>query len=123
MNPTVFFWVSTAVLAYTYIGIGFPTLMPALAHVRPRAVRRGPIRPTLSFVIVAHNEAPRIGRKLEAALVLEYTREQLEILVASDGSTDRTEIARRSDGPQRGHAEAPSRPRRPSRQVRYGRVT
>jgi len=49
----------------------------------------------LSVVVVAHNEAKRIEKRLENLLALDYPRDRLEILLASDGSTDGTlEIAR-----------------------------
>jgi len=48
------------------------------------------VEPTVSLVIVAQNEATRIERKLENVLALQYPRDLLEILLASDGSTDDT---------------------------------
>jgi cellulose synthase/poly-beta-1,6-N-acetylglucosamine synthase-like glycosyltransferase len=45
----------------------------------------------VSLVIVAHNEATRIERRLENLLSLNYPRERLQILFASDGSTDGTQ--------------------------------
>lgn len=87
------FWVSIAVLAYTYVG--YPMLMAVLGRVRPRPVRRQAIRPTVSLLIVAHNEARWIEAKLRNSLGLEYPRDRREIVVALDGSTDgTTEIAR-----------------------------
>lgn len=47
--------------------------------------------PRLSLIITAHNEAARIRAKLDNALAVEYPREHLEILVASDCSTDDTD--------------------------------
>ena len=44
--------------------------------------------PFVTFVITAHNEEKRIASKLENTLALTYPREKLQILVASDGSTD-----------------------------------
>lgn len=88
------FWCAVLLVVYTYLG--YPGAVALVAYLRPRPVRRGPIRPTVSLVIVAHNEARWIERKLEDCLALEYPRDRLEILVASDGSTDATaEIARR----------------------------
>lgn len=87
------FWVSIAVLAYTYVG--YPMLMAVLGRVRPRPVRRQAIRPTVSLLIVAHNEARWIEPKLRNSLGLEYPEDRREIVVALDGSTDgTTEIAR-----------------------------
>lgn len=46
--------------------------------------------PYLSFIITAFNEETQIKKKLDNTLLAEYPREKLEIIVASDGSTDKT---------------------------------
>lgn len=76
------------ILAYTYLG--YPLLVRILAWCRPRPVHRVPIEPSVSFIIAAFNEEKDIAAKLENTLALEYPREKLEIVVASDGSTDGT---------------------------------
>jgi glycosyltransferase involved in cell wall biosynthesis len=59
---------------------------------QPRPVRSAEgTTPTLSLIIAAHNERGSIGEKLENSLALDYPRDRLEILVASDGSDDGTE--------------------------------
>ena len=57
---------------------------------RPRASHVSATTPTVSVVVVAHNEARRIGARLDNLLALDYPRERLEIILASDGSTDDT---------------------------------
>jgi cellulose synthase/poly-beta-1,6-N-acetylglucosamine synthase-like glycosyltransferase len=53
----------------------------------------------LSVVIVAFNEAEGIRRRLENLLALDYTPERVEIVLASDGSTDGTmNLARSYEG-------------------------
>lgn len=47
--------------------------------------------PQLSLIITVHNEAARIIEKLENTLLIDYPSEQLEVIVASDFSTDETE--------------------------------
>jgi glycosyltransferase involved in cell wall biosynthesis len=47
--------------------------------------------PRLSLIITAHNEAGRIRQKLENSLQIVYPRTQLEIIIASDFSTDDTD--------------------------------
>lgn len=76
-------------LGYTYAG--YPLLVHLLARLRPRPVRRAPFEPSVSFIIAAYNEEKDIARKLENTLELDYPADRLEIVVASDGSTDRTE--------------------------------
>ncbi|MCK7577962.1 MAG: hypothetical protein MZV65_20830 [Chromatiales bacterium] len=51
-----------------------------------RDVKKAMIFPSVSFIITVHNEENRINGKLENTLDLDYPREQLQILVASDGS-------------------------------------
>ena len=80
--------ISLALLAYTYAG--YPLAIWALARWFPRPVGRRAFEPRVAIVIVAHDEAPRIARKLDSCLALDYPREKLRIVVASDGSTDQT---------------------------------
>jgi biofilm PGA synthesis N-glycosyltransferase PgaC len=82
------FWVCALLLAYVYVG--YPALVWAWGRLRPRPVRPQPISPEVTILVVAHNEAERIRSRLENLLALDYPREQLEIVLASDGSTDDT---------------------------------
>jgi len=81
------FWVSVALLAYAYVG--YPALVAARARLRPRPPARGG-EPTVSIVIVAHDEATRIGARIQNLLALDYPADRLEIVIASDGSSDGT---------------------------------
>jgi cellulose synthase/poly-beta-1,6-N-acetylglucosamine synthase-like glycosyltransferase len=54
-------------------------------------VRRADITPPVTYLITAYNEERNIAAKLEQTLSLDYPRDRLEIIVASDGSTDRTD--------------------------------
>lgn len=86
------FWLSLLALAYTYVG--YPALMCAWGAVRPRrscvSATKSATKSMISVVIIAHNEASRIGARLENLLKLDYPRDRLEVIVASDGSTDDT---------------------------------
>src|SRR5919107_1510272 len=89
----VLFWLAAAALAYAYVG--YPLLVWLVARLRPRAVRRAEFEPEVSVVITAYNEERDLAAKLENTLALDYPREKLEVIVASDCSSDRTdEIAR-----------------------------
>jgi cellulose synthase/poly-beta-1,6-N-acetylglucosamine synthase-like glycosyltransferase len=77
-----------ALLFYTYIL--YPLSVLVFERLRPRPVCRAEWEPRVSFIITAHNEERDIARKVDNTLALEYPRDRLEILVASDGSTDRT---------------------------------
>jgi len=49
------------------------------------------IEPKVTFLITAYNEERSITAKLEDTLSLDYPKDKLEVMVASDGSTDRTD--------------------------------
>jgi len=82
------FWIALALIGYTYVGYG--ALIWCMGRLRPRPVHAAKIRPSVSVVIVAHNEASRIRAKIENLMAVDYPAELLEIIVASDGSTDET---------------------------------
>jgi cellulose synthase/poly-beta-1,6-N-acetylglucosamine synthase-like glycosyltransferase len=83
------FWGSLGALAWTHVG--YPVAASALARLRPRAVRKEDLTPDVTVVVAAHDEEEVIGRRVENLLALDYPPERVEVLVASDGSTDRTE--------------------------------
>ncbi|HEX8284202.1 MAG TPA: glycosyltransferase family 2 protein [Pyrinomonadaceae bacterium] len=89
----VIFSAAAAALLYTYAG--YPALVWAVSKLRPRAVRRGELEPTVTVIITAYNEERDLAAKLDNTLALDYPADKLEVLVASDCSSDRTdEIAR-----------------------------
>ena len=83
------FLVSMLLVAYTYAG--YPLVLWAATRRRPRDVRRKDISPSVSIIVAARNEADKIRRKIEHSLALDYPKERLEILVASDASDDGTD--------------------------------
>src|SRR5215470_10630317 len=90
----VVFIAAIAVMAFIYVG--YPALMFALSFALRRPVRRADITPRVSVIIAAYNEERDIKAKLKNTLALDYPRNRIEIIVASDCSTDRTdEIVRR----------------------------
>jgi cellulose synthase/poly-beta-1,6-N-acetylglucosamine synthase-like glycosyltransferase len=97
----VVFWASAGLLVYTHLG--YPVVLWALA--RGREGRRGRRRPQpggelprVSLIVAAHDEEEVIGRRMRDALALDYPRDRLEIIVASDGSTDGTVGTARAAG-------------------------
>lgn len=93
LTAEIVFWLSAVVLAYTYAG--YPLLLLIMSRLRPREVKRAAFEPFVSVIVTAYNEERDLAGKLENTLALDYPRELLEIVVASDCSTDRTdEIAR-----------------------------
>lgn len=84
--------------ACAYVYAGYPLLLVMLAWLRPRPVRRQPVRPAMSVVVPAHDEADVIGEKIRNTLDNGYPSDLLEVIVVSDGSSDATiPIAREFD--------------------------
>jgi cellulose synthase/poly-beta-1,6-N-acetylglucosamine synthase-like glycosyltransferase len=91
------FWGSLGLIAYAHAG--YPLLLRALRLVRPgQAVPDdGAPLPRVTLIVAAHDEEDVIARKLDDALALDYPASLLQVIVASDGSSDRTvETARAS---------------------------
>lgn len=84
----ILFWFSLATLLYIYVG--YPLLVGLLAKCFGKEPSRGPITPSVSLLIPAYNEDAYIEAKIKNSLALDYPKSKLEIVVASDGSTDRT---------------------------------
>jgi cellulose synthase/poly-beta-1,6-N-acetylglucosamine synthase-like glycosyltransferase len=74
-----------------YTWAGYPGLLWIMASAFARPSMRRRSQPTVSIIIAAHNEEACIGAKVSNCLSLEYPRECLEVIVASDGSTDKTD--------------------------------
>src|SRR5690554_943928 len=85
----VLFWGSVALLAYTYVV--FPAILFVRGLLWRKPYRTEDITPSVSMIIAAYNEAASIGEKLDNVVSLDYPRDCLEVIVASDGSTDETE--------------------------------
>jgi hypothetical protein len=94
----VVFWGALAVIGWVYAG--YPVVLGIAARLRRRAVRKGASEPTVSLIICAYNEARDIRRKLDEVLALDYPAERLQIIVASDGSTDGTDDIVREFAPR-----------------------
>jgi cellulose synthase/poly-beta-1,6-N-acetylglucosamine synthase-like glycosyltransferase len=85
----VLFWASLAGILWTHVG--YPLAAALLARVRTRTVHKADVTPGVTVIIPAHDEEGVIAARLDNLLVLDYPPEQLDILVVSDGSTDRTD--------------------------------
>src|SRR6185437_4820039 len=86
---TSVFWISAAVAVYVYAG--YPCLLAIWARLVDRRPRRAPFAPgawpSISIVIAARNEAPRLRARIVNLLEQAYPGRR-EIVVVSDGSTD-----------------------------------
>jgi biofilm PGA synthesis N-glycosyltransferase PgaC len=88
MKMKYVFWIAAALIGYSYFG--YPAWLWLRGRWSPRPVRRGSNLPPVSVVMVVRNEEAGIARKIENLLALEYPANQLDIIIVSDGSTDRT---------------------------------
>ncbi len=84
----VLFWMLVGATFWTYAG--YPCLLAILALVPKRRLVATPIEPSVSVIIAAYNEEKHIAQKLTTTLGQDYPKAKLEIIVASDCSTDQT---------------------------------
>jgi len=91
----IVFWSCAALLVY--LQAGYPLLLAVLSKVaRPRTRSPAPqdpadtAPPSVSLIVAAYDEGAVIGAKVADALALDYPRERLQVIVASDGSADGT---------------------------------
>lgn len=85
----VIFWLVFALTTYVYLG--YPLVLIIVSWIKPAPlVTKDEVTPSVSLIIPAHNEEKFIAEKLENSLAVDYPPHKLEIVVASDGSTDGT---------------------------------
>jgi len=98
------FWLAAALVGYSYLG--YPAWLWLRSRWSPRPVRRSSGQssgqssqqssspssavPAVTAVMVVRNEEAVIARKLENLLTLDYPQAKLDLVVISDGSSDRT---------------------------------
>ncbi len=107
------FWLSAGLIVYTHLG--YPLVLWGLVHLGGRTAggavggpapeealataggggspaATGPAvgAPRVSLIVPAYDEEEVIGAKVANALALDYPRERLQVVVASDGSSDAT---------------------------------
>jgi cellulose synthase/poly-beta-1,6-N-acetylglucosamine synthase-like glycosyltransferase len=82
------FWFSTIAIFYTYVG--YPAGIWLLARLRGRKTSKAPMTPSVSVVLACHNEEANIAARLRNLAESDYPAGLLEIVLVSDGSTDRT---------------------------------
>ncbi len=83
------FWTCLAIGFYPYLG--YPICVALLRLVRPRPVRAAPITPPVTVVISAYDEVSHIEATVRNKLSQQYPHELLDVIVASDASTDGTD--------------------------------
>jgi biofilm PGA synthesis N-glycosyltransferase PgaC len=97
MASQLVFWIAVSIPLYAFVG--YPLVLLVLGLMIRREVKKTPIRPFVSLLIPAYNEARVIARKIENSLALDYPLDRIEMVIVSDGSTDETvNIARAAGG-------------------------
>jgi cellulose synthase/poly-beta-1,6-N-acetylglucosamine synthase-like glycosyltransferase len=83
------FWICLIAGIYPYVG--YPLCVALLKGIWQRPLRRAAITPTVTVVTSAYNEAPHIVANVRNKLTQDYPASLLDVMVASDGSTDGTD--------------------------------
>lgn len=85
-------WFLLALIGYTYIGYPLTVIMISFfAHNSVTKKTDDENWPSASLLIAAYNEEDFIAEKIKNSLELDYPKDKFEIVVVSDGSTDRTD--------------------------------
>jgi cellulose synthase/poly-beta-1,6-N-acetylglucosamine synthase-like glycosyltransferase len=100
----ILFWLSAGAIVYTHLG--YPLMLATLTRLRkerrsfkPKVAGSSTEElPTVSLIVPAYDEEEVIAEKVANALALDYPRERLQVIVASDGSTDATAERARAAG-------------------------
>ena len=87
----ILFWCAVFLIVYIYIGFPLFVILRGLLWSRPYKHEEFGPPLSVSIIISAYNESKTIGAKLDNILSLLYPRDQLEVVIASDGSNDGTD--------------------------------
>lgn len=85
----IIFWTSSFIIFWANIGYPLSMLIIGKAIHKENKIDTKFV-PTVTLMIVAHNEEKVIKEKLENAIKLDYPKEKLKVLISSDNSTDKT---------------------------------
>ena len=84
----IIFTISVFAIFYSYFG--YPLSLYIISLIRKIRHEKKIIYPDVSIIITAFNEKERIREKIENTLSIVYPKDKIEIIIASDGSTDGT---------------------------------
>ena len=90
-------WIIFAFIVF-WAMLGYPAFLFVLDKTKKRSLKKDYCyEPTVTVLVVAHNEEKVIWEKLENLISVDYPRSKYKILVTSDYSTDLTnELDRKS---------------------------
>ncbi|NQX38585.1 Glycosyltransferase, catalytic subunit of cellulose synthase and poly-beta-1,6-N-acetylglucosamine synthase [Pedobacter steynii] len=89
----IIFWISLFLIAYTFVGYGL--LLYILVRIKrlfkkPSSFDQNHLLPSVTVLVAAYNEEELIEEKIKNSLELDYPREKLQVILITDGSSDRT---------------------------------
>ena len=89
----IIFWISLFLIAYTFVGYGL--LLYILVRIKrlfkkPFSFDQNYVLPSVTVLVAAYNEEELIEEKIKNSLDLDYPREKLQVILITDGSSDRT---------------------------------
>lgn len=84
----ILFFASAFLTAYSYAV--YPLILAFLSLFIRKEAAVSRIKPGVTLIISAYNEEGAIAKKIENSLSLDYPKDSIEIIVVSDGSTDKT---------------------------------
>jgi len=87
---SLLYWISFFLLLFTWIFYLIFLYLIKLITVKNEEKLNYSYQPRISFIIAAHNEEAEIAERIKNILALDYPKELIEVIVASDGSTDNT---------------------------------
>ncbi len=85
----VLFWIFIFIILYGYFG--YPFMLVIISKMFGKPVKKRNITPSISMIIAACDEEGSIRQKLLNSWSLDYPKDKLKIIVASNGSTDKTD--------------------------------
>lgn len=86
----IIFYVSAFIIFWAMVGYPLSLIILAKLYKNRKLIKNYSYEPTVTVMVVAHNEEKVILDKLKNLLELNYPKEKIEFLVSSDNSTDRT---------------------------------
>lgn len=86
----IIFWVSAFIIFWSMIGYSASLRILKRLYKDRKLKKDYSYQPTVTVMVVAHNEEKVIKEKLENITAIEYPKDKIEFLVTSDNSTDKT---------------------------------
>jgi len=74
-----------------YVLAGYPLLLGQYAKRFPKPIQKRPLYPTVTVIVPVRNGERWVKAKIRSLLASDYPADLLNVLIVSDGSTDRTE--------------------------------